>query len=71
MDKLSLLSRITTREKEVIKLLAQGFTTKQIGQRLNISSTTVITHRNNLRIKLSCKNCPELIYRATQLGLLY
>ncbi|MHA2270194.1 MAG: response regulator transcription factor [Promethearchaeota archaeon] len=53
-----------------IRLLAQGLTTKQIGQQLNISSTTVITHRNNLRDKLSCKNCPELIYRATQIGLL-
>ena len=70
MDKHNKLSRITTREKEVINLLAKGLTTKQIGQRLNISSTTVITHRNNLRTKLDCKNCPELIYRATQIGLL-
>lgn len=70
MDKHNKLSRISTREKEVIELLAQGLTAKQIGHRLNISSTTVITHRNNLRIKLNCKNCPELIYRATQLGLL-
>ena len=71
MDKHKLSSRITTREKEVIQLLAQGLTTKQIGHELNISSTTVITHRNNLRDKLECKNCPELIYKATQIGLLY
>ena len=71
MDRHFLLSRITTREKEVIRLLAQGLTTKQIGQILNIASTTVISHRNNLRDKLDCKNCPELIYRATQIGLLY
>ena len=70
MDKNEVLSRISAREKEVIRLLAQGLTTKQIGQKLNISSTTVITHRNNLRDKLKCKNCPELIYRATQIGLL-
>lgn len=68
MDRHILLSRITTRTKEVIRLLAQGLTTKQIGQMLNISSTTVISHRNNLRDKLECKNCPELIYRATQIG---
>ncbi len=66
----SLLFRITPREKEVIKLLAQGLTTNQIGKRLNISLTTVITHRNNLRIKLKCRNSPELIYRASQFGLL-
>ena len=71
MDNHNLLSRITTREKEVIRLLAQGLTAKQIGQELNISSTTVITHKNNLRDKLDCKNCPELIYRATQIGLVY
>jgi len=70
MDKQIKLSRITTREKEIINLLAQGLTTKQIGHKLNISSTTVITHRNNLRDKLGCKNCPELVYRATQIGIL-
>ncbi|MFC2116654.1 response regulator transcription factor [Bacteroidota bacterium] len=70
MDKQILLSRISTREKEVIELLAQGLTTHQIGQRLNVSSTTVISHRNNLRIKLNCKNCPELISIAHQIGLL-
>jgi len=70
MDKQNLLSKITTREEQVIKLLAQGLTSKQIGQILNISITTVKTHRNNLRIKLNCKNCPELVYRATQIGLL-
>ena len=37
MDKHKQLSRVTTREKEVINLLALGLTTKQIGQRLNIS----------------------------------
>lgn len=70
MDKQILLSRISIREKEIILLLAQGLTTKQIAQKLNISPTTVITHRNNIRIKLNCKNCPELIYIASQIGLL-
>jgi len=70
MDKQRILSKITHREKEIIKLLAQGLTTTQIGQKLDISPITVITHRNNLRIKLKCKNCPELIFKASQLGLL-
>ncbi|MFC2113475.1 response regulator transcription factor [Bacteroidota bacterium] len=70
MDQQILLSRISTREIEVIELLAQGLTTYQIGQKLNISSTTVISHRNNLRIKLKCKNCVELISKAHQIGLL-
>lgn len=54
--------RVTSREKELIKHLAKGLTANQIGQRLNISPTTVITHRNKLRNKLKCKNCPELVY---------
>lgn len=70
MDRQIQMSKITTREKEVIQLLAQGLTSEQIGQRLNISSTTVISHRNSLRGKLNCKNAPELIYKASQIGLL-
>ena len=70
MESQSQISNITNREREIIWLLAQGFTTKQIGHQLNISPTTVITHRNNLRDKLKCKNCPELIYRASQIGLI-
>ena len=69
MDKKKVLSGISEREKEVIWHLAQGLTAKQIGHKLNISTTTVITHSNNLRIKLKCKNCPQLIYKATRIGL--
>ena len=63
-------SRISDREKEIILLTAQGYTIKQIGHLLNISPTTVISHRKNLMNKLQCKNCPELIYRASQFGIL-
>lgn len=70
MDKEILLFKVSKREKEIILLLAQGLTTKQIGHKLNISPTTVISHSNNVRAKLNCKNCPELIYRASQIGLL-
>lgn len=70
MDKHNLLSRITTREREVLRLLAQGLTAEQVGKTLNIAPSTVISHRNSLRIKLKCKNCAELISRAYQIGLL-
>lgn len=69
MDNNYALSKISNREKEVIWLLAQGLTAKQIAQKLHISTTTVISHQNNLRNKLECKNCPELIYKAAQLGI--
>lgn len=61
---------ISKREKEVLELSAQGLTIKQISLIMDISPTTVISHRKNIRAKLNCKNCVELIHRAYQLGLL-
>ena len=69
MDKTKLLSMISEREREIVWHLAQGRTAKQIGYELNISPKTVITHRKNLKVKLKCKNCPQLIYKATRIGL--
>jgi DNA-binding NarL/FixJ family response regulator len=70
MEENLFFSKVTPREKEVVQLLAEGLNTIQIGQKLNISDTTVITHRNNLRKKLGCKNCAELIYKATRYNLI-
>jgi DNA-binding CsgD family transcriptional regulator len=70
MKETTIFSKISIREKEVIKLLSQGLTSNQIALELNISPKTVTTHRNNARLKLNCKNCPELISKAYQLGLL-
>jgi DNA-binding CsgD family transcriptional regulator len=70
MEKKKLLSGISKREKEVVWLLAQGLTATQIGKKLSIAPTTVITHRNRLRAKLKCKNCAHLVYTATRIGLL-
>ena len=69
MDKHILLSRITTREKG-LRFHAQRLTAEQAGKKLNISTTTDISHRNILRIKLECKNCAELFLKAYQIGLL-
>jgi len=61
---------ITNRELEVLKLVAKGYTTKEIGSILSIASTTVKTHRNTLRSKLCAKNCIELVYIATKYNLI-
>ena len=47
---------ITKREKEILKLIAEGYLGKQIADMLNISFNTVRTHRNNLMKKLNL-NC--------------
>ena len=52
---------LTKREKEIVKLVAEGLTNIQIGQQLFISMETVDTHRKNLYTKLGVKNTAQLI----------
>jgi DNA-binding NarL/FixJ family response regulator len=51
---------ISLREKEVLKLVALGLTNKEIGERLFISTHTVITHRKNITAKLGIKTIAGL-----------
>ena len=53
--------RLTEREKEVLQLLADGLTSIQIGEQLNISAHTVATHRKNMKRKLSVRTSADLI----------
>lgn len=57
-DKLSLL---TKREIEVLKLISQGLSNKQIGEQLFISHKTVDNHRTNLMDKLDIHNLASLV----------
>lgn len=61
---------ISQRESEILELIGEGLITKQIAHRLNISPTTVITHRNNLMLKMGAKNTPEMINKANHMMLL-
>lgn len=60
---------LTEREREVLQLYAEGFSTNQIAGRLNLSSKTVHTHRQNLTRKLDLKTLPELTKYAIREGL--
>jgi DNA-binding NarL/FixJ family response regulator len=62
--------KLSPKEMEILKLIAEGQTTKEIAQKLIISTRTVETHRNNMMKKLKVKNTPELINKASQLNLL-
>ncbi|WP_205461856.1 response regulator transcription factor [Mangrovibacterium lignilyticum] len=57
---------ISAREKEILNLIADGDSAKIIGDKLNISPNTVITHRNNLKKKFNAKNTAELIKEAVK-----
>jgi len=61
---------LTTREREVLLLAAQGRTSREIGQRLDISRRTAETHRANLMRKLGLKGQQDLLRYALRRGLL-
>jgi DNA-binding NarL/FixJ family response regulator len=63
-------SEITPREKEVLDLVAQGKSTKQIADQLNISIRTVESHRINMLKKMKVNNTAELIKKALELKLI-
>jgi DNA-binding CsgD family transcriptional regulator len=61
------VNKLTSREKQVLKLIAEGFSTKMISSQLKISINTVETHRRHLLEKLDAKNSMELIKKAFRL----
>lgn len=61
---------LTPRESEVLRLIAQGYTSRQIGESLSISIRTVETHRTNLMGKLGLRSRVELVRYAMERNLL-
>lgn len=53
-------TQLSKRHLDVLELIATGFTSAEIAERLNISQTTVITHRRNLMRKLGLHSAAEL-----------
>ncbi|MDJ0645855.1 MAG: LuxR C-terminal-related transcriptional regulator [Flavobacteriaceae bacterium] len=62
---------ISPREREVLALVADGFSSKQIAQKLFISNHTAITHRKNLIEKFRVKNTAQLIKKASRTAELW
>lgn len=60
---------LSNREIEIVRLLAEGLASKQIGSELDISKHTVDTHRRNLIMKTGCKNTMELVVRCVREGM--
>ncbi|GGA09370.1 DNA-binding response regulator [Paenibacillus marchantiophytorum] len=61
---------LSEREKEVLGLIAKGFSNKEIGEQLIISVKTVESHKSNVMEKLGLKTRPELVKFAVKKGLL-
>jgi DNA-binding CsgD family transcriptional regulator len=61
---------LTKREKEILKLLAEGSTSKIIGNMLSISENTLRTHRENIRKKIDANSLYEMIKFAESFDLI-
>ncbi len=62
--------KLTDREKQVLRLLAEGYTHKEIAVMLNISVKTVIAHQTNISEKLDLHSRAALIKFAIQRGII-
>jgi two-component system response regulator NreC len=61
---------LTDREREILQLVAEGKTNKDVATFLNISLTTVETHRTHILQKLGLHSVPELILYAVRKGII-
>ncbi len=62
-------NRLSSREKEVLKLIAQGYTGREIAELLSISVRTANTHRANIMRKLALRNTASMVRYAILSGL--
>jgi len=65
----SQISQLTKREREVLTLVAEGFSSTEIGEHLHISPRTVESHRSNIMHKLDIEGLAGLIKFAVQNGM--
>ncbi len=68
-EELDSYNKLTVREREVLKLIGEGYTSREIGEILFISSNTVERHRTNIMDKLGMHNKSQLIKFAIRKGL--
>jgi len=61
---------LTDREKEILQLLAEGRSNKEVATQLNVGLSTVETHRGNLMQKLNLHNTAEIVLYAVRKGII-
>ncbi len=61
---------LTPREREILQLIAEGRTNKEVASVLGLSPNTVDTHRGNILAKLNLHGVPELILYAVRKGII-
>ena len=61
---------LTAREKEVLELVARGYSTKQVADKLGIGTRTVESHRVNMLKKMKVNNTAELVRKSIEMKIL-
>jgi hypothetical protein len=69
-DLLSISTKLSARELEIVRLIEKGLSSKQIAEKLFLSVYTVNTHRSNILEKSGKTQIPDLIYGLKEQGLL-
>lgn len=64
------VERLTDRQREILQLIAEGYTRKQIATKLNISAKTYDTFRAQLLKQLDSRDNADLVHRAMEAGLI-
>lgn len=62
---------LANREKEVLKYIAEGYTTKEIADMVSRDVETIRTHRRNLRVKLDAKNTAVMVKKGYEMKLIW
>ncbi len=65
-----IINKVSTREKEILRLVSLEYTTHTIAEKLFISTHTVQSHRKNLMAKLEVSNAAGLVRKGFENGLL-
>ncbi len=60
------IPRLTSRERQVLNLVANGLTSRQIGEKLGISPRTAETHRVNIGRRLGIRNVAQMVRYAIE-----
>ena len=61
---------VSTREIEVLQLISQGLTVKEIANELYLSTHTIISHKKNLIEKFEARNSIDLIVKAIRMNII-
>lgn len=71
LDPASGVPLLTAREHQVLELVAQGLSAKEVAQEIDIAPRTVERHIENVRLKIRARNRTHMVTLAMELGLLH